>query len=152
MSLSVYAKTNGTQGALQVNGVDALVLDTGGTVSGVRGTSISGLTITQADQPTIASAGGLMSYTHGLSTTPVWADIEFVCTTADAGYAVGDIASGFTVTNGTYGTQPVIVRTSTTVSSRVMTGGAWQVPNKTTGANTAVTVGSWSWRFKVRVA
>jgi hypothetical protein len=52
MSLSVYAKANGTQGALQVNGVDALILDTGGTVSGVRKSSVTEMPTLETAKPT----------------------------------------------------------------------------------------------------
>jgi hypothetical protein len=152
MSLSVYAKANGTQGALQVNGVDALILDTGGTVSGVRGTSISGLTITQANQTPLPAAGTLLSFTHGLGIIPVSAELELVCLTAEAGYSVGDVVTPYTVPNATYVAPFTIRKTSTVVEARTGSTGAFDLNNHTTGSASAVTAANWAWRFKVRVA
>lgn len=41
MTASLLAKSNGTQGALQVNGVDSLVFDNAGLVSGIKPASIT---------------------------------------------------------------------------------------------------------------
>ena len=41
MTISVYAKPSGTQGALQLNGVDAVVYDSTGIVSGVNKSAVS---------------------------------------------------------------------------------------------------------------
>lgn len=52
MSASIYAKPNGTQAALQVNGVDSLVFDVGGTVSGVRKSSVTEMPTLGTSKPT----------------------------------------------------------------------------------------------------
>lgn len=52
MSASIYAKDNGTQAAFQVNGVDSVVFDVGGTVSGVRKSSVTEMPTLGTSKPT----------------------------------------------------------------------------------------------------
>jgi hypothetical protein len=47
MTASLSAKSNGTQGALQVNGVDAVVFEAGGIVSGFKDNTITPAKLTQ---------------------------------------------------------------------------------------------------------
>jgi len=153
MTTKIYSVSD-TQSKIQVDGVDAVIVDkVGGISSGVKASAISGLTVTQANQtplPTLVST--LMSFTHGLGAIPFSAELELVCLTAEAGFTIGDTisnacvnpASGLVVT-------PIITKTATTAEARTGTNtGTFYITNKTTGGQVVPTAANWAWRFKVR--
>lgn len=112
----------------------------------------SGSIITQANQTPLPGASALMSYTHGLGVIPAWADLEFVCLTAELGYSIGDIVTGFANGNGSYSMPFPIIKTATVVQSVTNSTGTWIINHKTTGTTSTPTPANWAWRFKVRVA
>ena len=112
----------------------------------------NGFVVTQANQTPLPGVGSLLSFTHGLGTVPVSAELEVVCLTAEAGYSVGDIVTPFTIPNVSYAGPFTPRKTSTVVEARTGNTNSFVVNHLTTGASTALTAANWAWRFKVRAA
>ena len=116
------------------------------------GAGAGNLTITQANQTPLPGVATVISYTHGLGVTPVAAEVEIVCLTADAGYAAGDILTNPATGNAFYGLPFQVIRSTTTVQAVTSTTAPWLIINKTTGVMVTPTSANWAWRFKVRTA
>jgi len=147
---------NGTTGVSLVQDstiTSAKIVD--GTISGadLSGGAGSALTITTNQTTPLPAASQLLTYTHGLGITPLSAEVEIVCLTAELGYSVGDVVTPYTQSNASYCTPFTIRKTSTVVEARTGGSAPWAVNNHTTGNNsTALTSANWAWRFKIRAA
>ncbi len=102
-----------------------------------------------ADQ-TITSAGSL-TIAHGLGRNPIGFEGFLKCTTAELGYSIGDITPvGLNSPSGG-ATGAAITSDATNVFVRYgSAANAFGILNKTTGAGTAITNGSWSFFVRVR--
>ena len=148
MTTKIYSVTD-TQTKLQIDGTDVVTINkVGGITAGVSASAVTGLVLTQANQPTLPSSGTTLSFTHSLGYLPVSAELEFVCLTAEAGYVAGDVINPANA-SASYAIPPAIKRTATTVSTTTGVGG-WVTSNATTGAFVNLTAANWAWRFKVR--
>lgn len=95
-------------------------------------------TFESADQT--ITVGGSLQLTHGLGSTPRMCRVGIVCQTAELNYSVGDFFVG------DLGNPPAIVANGTSLDVRFASS-AIQIPNKTTGAFTAITAANWKARF-----
>lgn len=94
-------------------------------------------------QQTITS-GGAITVAHGFGALPKLIQILLICTTADAGYSIGDVvpvafngpANNNNSVGATYDTTNINLRYGSNAS-------VFSYPNKTTGASTALVNGSW---------
>jgi hypothetical protein len=94
-------------------------------------------------QQTITSGGGI-TVAHGFGALPKLIQILLICTTADAGYSIGDVvpvafngpANNNNSVGATYDTTNINLRYGTNVSVFTYT-------HKSTGASTALVNGSW---------
>lgn len=96
---------------------------------------------------TIAAAA-LLTLPHGLGIRPkhMWMDI--VCTTADAGFSIGDIYPfGFLACDGVTVYNHSVVPDATNLNIRQPSVAVWPISNKTTGAYAAMTTASWRARY-----
>lgn len=91
MTATVLAKSNGTQAAIQVNGVDALVLDNQGIVSGIKPASI-----------TPAMLNGAQSGSAPVFGARAWANADGTLSGTNAPRAGGNVASVTFVATGMY--------------------------------------------------
>lgn len=100
--------------------------------------------ITSSDL-TIPGSFGTVAFTHGLGAAPTMVSYWMRNTSAELGYAIGDVTGPVGGTNtGSSGFSIVQNATSTTV----IWGVAPTVLNKANGANTAITAGSWKFVIK----
>jgi len=102
----------------------------------------------------IAGAGAYMVEAHGLGATPFSFRIIYVCTTIDAGYAVGDIVPAeYSINSGVGNAIPISVWASATQVGAVSEFAAalYQVKHKTTGVNTTMTAASWNLQILARL-
>lgn len=155
MTAGFKANANGTQGSLQIGGVDAVVFDAAGISSGIKDgvitpSKLSGMVITQANQNTLPAPGTTITFNHGLGYIPVSAELEFVCLTAEAGYVANDVVNPAN-SSASYAIPPSIKRTTTLVSTTAGVGN-WVVSHASTGGFVTLTAVNWAWRFKVRAA
>jgi hypothetical protein len=94
-------------------------------------------------QQTITSGGGI-TVAHGFGALPKLIQILLICTTADAGYSIGDVvpvafngpANNNNSVGATYDTTNINLRYGTNASVFTYT-------HKSTGASTALVNGSW---------
>lgn len=89
------------------------------------------------------TAGGSLTIAHGLGAAPVITTIEFVCVAADAGYAIGDRIQRYPGAAGIGGGSSVEVWPDATNLNIRFGSLAFNAANKTTGAQTALTLTSW---------
>jgi hypothetical protein len=89
-----------------------------------------------------------LTLAHGLGVRPknVW--MEIICTTAEAGFSIGDIypfsllsCDGVTVYNHNAAVD------ATNLNVRQPSTAAWPISNKTTGAYVAMTAANWRARY-----
>ena len=97
---------------------------------------------------TITSAGTL-TFTHGLGVKPSTVTVTLICTSAEAGYAIGDEVPliGFQSTNSTSASRGFSTWASDTTSVGLVFGSlvtATAVLNKTTGVFTNLTNSKWT--------
>lgn len=111
----------------------------------------SGLSITSTPvTPLPASGSQLAVFTHGLGAVPAGAELEFVCLTAELGYAVGDVVTMWH-SNGTYNTVPRVWRNATQCGAwNTNFNSGWDVARKDTGASASPTPANWAYRYRVR--
>jgi hypothetical protein len=135
-------------GALTINATGGLVLD--GSVnlnSSTKRFQLSGTDIPfhkayESAQQTITSAGAL-TLAHGLGVKPKLYMIVLQCTTAEAGYSIGDEALAVVGTSGA-NTGASVVPDATNLNIRFgSAAGAFSVLNKGTGVVAAITNGNW---------
>lgn len=93
--------------------------------------------------PQTVTAGGGLTIAHGLPSAPFFVSIEFVCTVADAGYAVGDRLQRPAGGSGMGGGSSVEVWPDATNLNVRFGSLSFSVAHKTTGAQTALTLTSW---------
>ena len=99
---------------------------------------------------TITSAGAL-TLAHGLSFTPYAFDVLLTCTTADAGYSIGNVVNVSTFPDSTNNRGVSIVPDATNLNIRFGTNAAaFNILNKTTGSGSAITNSSWTVTFRAR--
>lgn len=96
---------------------------------------------------TITSAGSL-TLAHGLGVQPTLYQAFIKCTTANIGYSIGDevglMAASMDATAGSKGLALWPDATNINVRFGQNAGGCLQAPNKSSGAVTAITNGSWA--------
>ena len=94
---------------------------------------------------TIVAAGKPIDELHNLGATPRQVRAVLVCTTADLNYDIGDEVDTAGVDGAALAPFGVAWANSTRIGfSNWISAANVQIPNKTTGALTPVTVGSWS--------
>ena len=94
-------------------------------------------------QQTITAGGGL-TLAHGLASIPKLCQLQLVCTTADAGYAVNDVLFRQAGGAGFGGGASIEVwPDATNINVRIGSGSSFSVVHKTTGAQTAITLANW---------
>lgn len=87
-----------------------------------------------------------LTIAHGLGRAPIQTDILLKCTTADAGYSVGDIlplGPNWDDGGGTMSGYQVCIDNGDTTNIKVIIGGAKAIANKSTYARVALTASSW---------
>lgn len=100
---------------------------------------------------TLPSVAGVVSFTHNLGTNEIEsAYVELECTTADAGYSVGDRAKVNPVTDATQVFPQSYSYTSTTLTFPIVFGTPFQLINKAGGTRTGLTSASWKYRAVVK--
>lgn len=138
---------------LIAGGLPDATIQTADIVNGaVTPTKLSGLVFTLANQTPLPGVAGSLSWAHGLGVTPVSAELEIVCLTAENGYAVGDVVTPFCSGNGAHYNPFSIAKNSTTVFARTGSNVSFAIVHATTGVIIAPTAANWAWRFKVRAA
>lgn len=96
---------------------------------------------------TLPAAGVTVSFNHNIGTIDTIPHLELQCTTADAGYSVGEV---LTVMNGNSSGVAVPItffRTAKYVGFTVPPTSNMLVSNKSGGGNTVMTLASWKYRF-----
>lgn len=94
MTASIYAKANGTQGALQVNGVDSLVFDSTGLVSGDTNTLNKTLGYGQTWQNVTGSrAAGTTYYNTTGKPKSATARVQAISAAAAANFSANGVAN-----------------------------------------------------------
>ena len=94
------------------------------------------------------SAAGSLTLAHGLGVRPksVWMDI--ICTTADAGFSIGDIYPySFLTCDGVTVYNHSMAPDATNLNVRQPSVAVWPISNKTTGAYVALVTASWRARY-----
>ncbi len=100
------------------------------------------------------TANGTLTLAHGLGAVPVLIQSYLICTTADNGYAVGDIiqmcGAGQIYSNTSYVTGAWIVPDATNLNVRFgsAAGYVYAAPNKSTGAIVNLTLANWNVVFR----
>ena len=96
--------------------------------------------------PTAAATTGALG--HGLGVIPNVIQVQMVCLTADAGYAVNDNFHYTATGDGAAGAQTglSIIKDATNLTVRVASGGIL-IPNKTSGSGVGITAANWAMRF-----
>lgn len=95
---------------------------------------------------TLPAAGVAVSFNHNIGVADFIPRTELRCTTAEFGYAIGDIVTEF---NGNVGGYPAPItcwRTYKTMGFTVSSTAGLLALNKTTGANAALTLANWAYR------
>lgn len=96
---------------------------------------------TSSDQT--ITPNSILTIPHGLGRAPIDAQVLLKCTTADAGYSVGDILYlGGTLDDGGAGYQ-IIIDNGDTTNVKVLQGAARAINNKSTFVRVALTAASW---------
>lgn len=156
-SATVNGKTVGT---LTAAGGVAYATSTTALAATAAGTSGQVLTSNGASAPTWATlpftksyessqqtltAAGALTLAHGLGVAPTLIRPFLVCIASNLGYAVNDIVpindNTNAVANASYG--QAITSDSTNVYIRYGVGGVYELINKTSGAASVITIGSW---------
>lgn len=96
---------------------------------------------------TLPSNGSQISANHNVGTKYLNVAFEAENTTTDANYAVGDIVD-MTPSYSASTTVNAVRRTATAIST--VTNASWYIQNATTGAQAAMTLASWKWRFRAQ--
>jgi hypothetical protein len=111
-------------------------------------------TFTSGGSDTLPAKGGLLTVAHTLTVKPTLIQIRLVCSTADAGYAVGDdpLLDSFSLTDGAADDRNAIFSIYSDASSIYLRRDdnaslSITVPAKASG--TATTITEASWRVKV---
>jgi hypothetical protein len=162
-----FAVRNSGTGAVAINPNGAELIDGAATITLAAGESCFvvctglawktvGRVITPTTLPTgyvsadtAITLGGLTTLTHGLGAAPKLIQMFLVCTTIDAGYAVGDIVSVTWESNtGSRGPAAIIENGNTTEIYIRMAGNAAFIGHKTTGVAAAITPTSWALRVR----
>jgi hypothetical protein len=99
---------------------------------------------------TLPSPSTQVSKNHNLGTNYFDAEIEMLCTTADGGYTVGDVLTGFTNWVSGSGTVGVAIRKQRNSLTTAIASSSWQGINITTSTAIGFTASSWSFRFIAR--
>jgi uncharacterized cupin superfamily protein len=95
---------------------------------------------------TLPGANTLVTANHNLGfMVGVECKFEAECTTAELGFAVGETADNFGVTNGTFVFPPTLARTATVVT--IDSGGGFTLQSRATHNTASVTVADWKYRF-----
>lgn len=138
---------------LVAGGLPDATIQTADIVDGaVTPTKLSGLVFTLANQTPLPGVAASLSWAHGLGVTPVSAELEIVCLTADNGYSVGDVVTPFCSSNGSYYNPFSVGKNSTAVFARTGSNVSFAIVHATAGSTAAPTAANWAWRFKVRAA
>ena len=97
---------------------------------------------------TLSASGVVITKSHNIGFPPRNVSWIAECTTTDNGYAVGDQIDGTSNAgnNGTFSTAFGLSRTRNSLSF-VTSGNPYGVLNKAAGTYTALTVGSWKYKF-----
>lgn len=145
--------------ATTANGVAAGSVGTAGLANGAAtaqkiagGTGSGNLTQYTAGNSSLPAAGTSYSDTHSLGVVPSHVALEVTCTTTDIGYSVGDVVQVIAVWNGTSNGPANFWKSTTSVGLAIPTGYAVVLPDKSTGVFSGLTVGKWSWRFRIQAA
>jgi hypothetical protein len=111
------------------------------------GTSnISFSPVANANAPLYTSAqttftlSSVTSFSHGLGRAPYWIRVQAICTTANAGYTVGQYIDMTSMTSGS-GAEITCASSTTTIS--VALGPTLDFNNATTGAQAVMTAADW---------
>lgn len=153
-----------------------LVLDGSGNLPALNGSALTGISTTPANGSITAvkiaggtgtgnltqytsavtplpSAGGSAAVAHSLGVVPSEAVLEFTCLTADNGYAVGDVIQMPLSWNGsTPLSTPPVWKNTTQIGFNLFAAYTFCCANKGTAALAALTLASWSYRFRLRAA
>jgi hypothetical protein len=92
------------------------------------------------------TAAGLITVAHGLGARPAFISAHIECTTADAGYSIGDIVDVALVNNSDAATSRAngVYADATNINVRITNAtNAFLIGNKSTGASAAITNTSW---------
>ena len=96
---------------------------------------------------TLPGAATAVSQNHNIGVADLSGKLEIQNTTTNLGYAVGDIVTDINGNTGGFPAPISIVRTYKTIGFTVTDTAGLLAINKTTGANTTLTVGSWKYRL-----
>lgn len=99
---------------------------------------------------TLPAGGSGASFNHNLGVADTNALLELECTTADAAYSVGDRITNINGNSGGVAI-PITIATASMTSQFIFPATANALAqNKTTGANTNLTLASWKYRMRVQ--
>jgi len=95
------------------------------------------------------TSGGTAATAHGLGVVPALVTVSLVCTTVEAGYSVGDVISvSLNSTNTATNRHSAILMDATNLTMQYTNAAnAFMVPDKSTGAPTALTNANWRVRL-----
>jgi len=103
----------------------------------------------------IPAAGATVTATHGMASRPVMWSAEFVCTTTDAGYAVGDAVDHRAVFGESSGIQYAAYAATVNATQFSIVGATGfatiNISNKSTGAYAVFTPANWALVFKGQI-
>lgn len=99
---------------------------------------------------TLPGTATLISNNHNIGVSPRDAEFEIECTTADAGYAVGDRILGPATGSGSLISKIPCMVTRKTISVITGSSAAWYIFNKSTGSVSTPTSASWKFRMTAK--
>lgn len=96
---------------------------------------------------TIPAGGSPVSFNHNTGISDLMTKLEIQCTTADAGYSVGETVTEVNGNSGGVAVPISIWRTAKAIGFVVAPSSNLLVQHKSTGSNTVVTNASWKYRL-----
>jgi len=107
------------------------------------------ITKTANTTPVLTTGGAAYTVAHALGRMPNFTQLEYVCLTAELGYAIGDVVQIQSLWNGSAQGAISIWKSPTQVGVQCLAGYFPCVNHKTTGAYATPTPANWAYRFVI---
>lgn len=99
--------------------------------------------------PVLVGSGQLTIAGHSFGTVPMIAVLEYICLTAEQGYAAGEVMQTSAQWNGTASSTFVIFKNTSNVGVQCGSGYSIMGINRATGVAFTPTAASWAYRFVI---